>query len=67
MARQFDRTLVDSLLLKGELPAFFVCRADYCRSGGYFLEGGHPKRAIEQRIRLVLATNDADPLPTSAR
>ncbi len=46
-------------------PAFLICGTDFCTNGGYFLTGGHPLRAFEKRIRLVLEAK-GKPLPRSA-
>ncbi|HVY29376.1 MAG TPA: thioredoxin domain-containing protein [Polyangiaceae bacterium] len=47
-----------------DVPAFLVCGPDYCKSGGYFLSGGQPRRAFEKRVRLVLAAKGGE-LPAS--
>lgn len=47
-----------------EVPSFLICRAkDFCKSGGYYLNGGQATRAFEKRIRLVLESAEG-PLPT---
>jgi protein-disulfide isomerase len=47
-----------------DVPAFLVCGPDYCKSGGYLLSGGQPRRAFEKRVRLVLAAKGGE-LPAS--
>jgi protein-disulfide isomerase len=52
--------------LATELPAFLVCGADFCAKGGYFLSGVQPRRAFQNRVRLVLDAKGG-PLPALPR
>jgi eukaryotic-like serine/threonine-protein kinase len=47
-----------------DVPVFLVCGSDYCKSGGYLLRGGQPRRAFDKRIRLALSAKGA-PLSAS--
>lgn len=47
-----------------DVPLFLVCGTDFCKSGGYVLRGGQPRRAFEKRVRLTLEAKGA-PLPAS--
>jgi serine/threonine protein kinase/predicted DsbA family dithiol-disulfide isomerase len=57
-----DRMLTESKKQEIEVPGFLICGGNYyCLKGGYYLTGGHPRRAFEKRIRLIMDSGGVMP------
>jgi len=54
LVSEIERGKAEAVRAKIEVPGFLVCDQNLCTTGGYYLGGGHPKRAFEKRVRLVL-------------
>jgi protein-disulfide isomerase/tRNA A-37 threonylcarbamoyl transferase component Bud32 len=56
-----DRMTVQAKKQSIDVPGFLICGPDFCLKGGYYLTGGHPRRAFEKRIRLIIDSGGALP------